>query len=92
MRLFTVGESTCPVPRRWLYRSPAEPIGDHFREAAHVAAAYQALACADIIYDHTELGPRNTHHDRAPREFHILGPKRDQRPSFLTRLVGRVGA
>jgi glycosyltransferase involved in cell wall biosynthesis len=57
VRLFTVGESTCPVPRWWLYRSPAEPIVDHFREAAHVLAAYQALADTDIIHDHTELGP-----------------------------------
>jgi glycosyltransferase involved in cell wall biosynthesis len=57
VRLFTVGESTCPVPRRWLYRSPAEPLGDPFREAAHVLAAYQALVGADIIHDHTELGP-----------------------------------
>jgi glycosyltransferase involved in cell wall biosynthesis len=57
VRLFTVGESTCPVPRRWLYRSPAEPMGDRFREAAHVLAAYQALAGADIIHDHTGLGP-----------------------------------
>jgi len=57
VRLFTVGESACPVPRQWLYRSPVEPIGDHFREAAHVVAAYQALADADIIHDHTELGP-----------------------------------
>jgi glycosyltransferase involved in cell wall biosynthesis len=58
VRLFTVGESTCPVPRQWLYRLPAEPMGDHFREAAHVVAAYQALAGTDIIHDHTELGPR----------------------------------
>src|SRR6516165_7202188 len=57
VRLFTVGESTCPVPRQWLYRSPAEPMGDRFREAAHVRAAYEALAGADIIHDHTELGP-----------------------------------
>jgi glycosyltransferase involved in cell wall biosynthesis len=57
VRLFTVGESTCPVPRRWLYGSPAEPMGDRFREAAHVLAAYQALADTDIIHDHTELGP-----------------------------------
>jgi glycosyltransferase involved in cell wall biosynthesis len=58
VRLFTVGESTCPVPHQWLYRSPTEPIGDHFREAAHVLAAYQALADTEIIHDHTELGPR----------------------------------
>jgi len=57
VRLFTVGQSTCPVPRQWLYRSPAEPMGDRFREAAHVLAAYQALAGTDIIHDHTELGP-----------------------------------
>ena len=56
--LFTVGESTCPVPRQWLFRSPAEPRGDRFQEAAHVLAAYQALAGqADIIHDHTDLAP-----------------------------------
>jgi glycosyltransferase involved in cell wall biosynthesis len=57
VRLFTVGESTCPVPRQWLYWSPAEPMGDRFRETAHVLDAYQALAGVDIIHDHTELGP-----------------------------------
>jgi glycosyltransferase involved in cell wall biosynthesis len=57
VRLFTVGESTCPVPRQWLYRAPAEPMGDPFQEAAHVLAAYEALADADIIHDHTVLGP-----------------------------------
>ena len=57
VRLFTVGESTCPVPRQWLYRSPAEPMGDPFQEAAHVLAAYHALADTDIIHDHTDLGP-----------------------------------
>ena len=55
--LFTVGESSCPVPRRWLFRSPAKPMGDHFRESANVLAAYEALADADIIHDHTDLGP-----------------------------------
>jgi glycosyltransferase involved in cell wall biosynthesis len=57
VRLFTVGESACPVPRQWLYRVPAEPMGDPFREAAHVLAAYEALAGTDIIHDHTVLGP-----------------------------------
>jgi glycosyltransferase involved in cell wall biosynthesis len=55
--LFTVGESSCPVPRRWLFRFPAEPMGNHFRESAHVLAAYEALADADLIHDHTDLGP-----------------------------------
>ena len=57
VRLFTVGESACPVSRQWLYRSPAEPMGDYFRESAHVLAAYKALAGADIIHDHTVVGP-----------------------------------
>ena len=58
VRLFTVGESTCPVPRQWLYRSPAERMGASAPEAAHVLAAYQALAGdVDIIHDHTDLGP-----------------------------------
>jgi len=58
VRLFTVGESTCPVPRQWLFSSPVEPIGAPAAEAAHALAAYEALADADIIHDHTDLGPR----------------------------------
>src|SRR4051812_47746374 len=36
--LFTVGASTCPVERRWLFEEPAEPIGAGEPEAAHVLA------------------------------------------------------
>ena len=57
VRLFTVGASTCAVPRQWLFRSPPEPIGAAPAETAHVLAAYEALADTDIIHDHTELGP-----------------------------------
>jgi glycosyltransferase involved in cell wall biosynthesis len=57
VRLFTVGESTCPVPRDWLYRTAVEPMGTSVEEAAHVLAAYAALADVDIIHDHTVLGP-----------------------------------
>jgi glycosyltransferase involved in cell wall biosynthesis len=58
VRLFTVGESTCPVPRQWLFRSPVEPMGAPAAEAAHGLAAYEALADADVIHDHTVIGPR----------------------------------
>ena len=58
VRLFTVGESTCPVPRQWLFRSPVEPMGACAQEAAHVLAAYEALADVDIIHDHTVMGPQ----------------------------------
>lgn len=78
VRLFTVGESTCPVPRQWLYRQPVEPIGDRFREAAHVLAAYQALADADIIHDHTELGPL------------LAGRRGISRPPVVTTVHGPV--
>jgi len=57
VRLFTVGDSTCPVARQWLYPAGVEPIGADLPEAAHVLAAYEALADADIIHDHTALGP-----------------------------------
>jgi glycosyltransferase involved in cell wall biosynthesis len=76
--LFTVGESTCPVPRQWLYRSPAEPMGDLFQEAAHVLAAYEALAGADIIHDHTELGPL------------LAGRRGTSRPPVVTTVHGPV--
>ena len=55
--LFTVGESTCPVPRQYLYQSAAEPMGAGVKEAAHVLAAYEALSGVDVIHDHTLLGP-----------------------------------
>jgi len=54
VRLFTVGESTCPVPRQWLFASSAEPMGDRFKEAAHVLAAYQELAGEVDIIHHTD--------------------------------------
>jgi glycosyltransferase involved in cell wall biosynthesis len=55
--LFTVGESTCPVSRDWLYQAAVEPMGTSVEEAAHVLAAYEALADVDLIHDHTVLGP-----------------------------------
>src|SRR3984957_8851184 len=57
VRLFTVGESTCPVPTEYLYREPRAPIGVSLVESAHVVAAYEALADVDLIHDHTLLGP-----------------------------------
>jgi glycosyltransferase involved in cell wall biosynthesis len=56
--LYTVGTSTCPVERRWLFDEPAAPIGAGEPEAAHVLAAYSALTRdVDVIHDHTALGP-----------------------------------
>ncbi|MGH3301396.1 MAG: glycosyltransferase family 4 protein [Streptosporangiaceae bacterium] len=57
VRLFTVGESECPVPIDFLYPHPMAPIGSVIQETAHVVAAYKSLADMDIIHDHTFLGP-----------------------------------
>jgi len=78
--LFTVGESACPVPRQWLFASPAEPMGDRSKEAAHVLAAYEALAGeVDIIHDHTGLGL-------------VLAGRRGRASRGASRPAGRLAA
>lgn len=57
VRLFTVGTSTCPVPREYLHEEPVTPMNSTLPELAHVTAAYEALADVDLIHDHTVLGP-----------------------------------
>ena len=57
VRLFTVGDSTCPVPRRWWFAHGATPIGLGEAEVTQVTAAYAALSDVDIIHDHTLVGP-----------------------------------
>jgi glycosyltransferase involved in cell wall biosynthesis len=71
IRLFTVGASTCPVTRRHLFPSPVEPMGDVVHEAAHVLAAYDALADVEIIHDHTVIGP-------------LIGARRSGGPPVVT--------
>jgi len=56
--LFTTGDSTCPVPRRWvLPEAEGMRIGMAVPELRHVIAAYDALDGCDIIHDHTLAGP-----------------------------------
>lgn len=55
--LFTVGDSTCPVEREYLYPEAVAPMGTSVEEAAHVFAAYDTLSDVDLIHDHTVLGP-----------------------------------
>ncbi|MDT0263712.1 glycosyltransferase [Jatrophihabitans lederbergiae] len=58
--LFTTGDSSCPVDRRWT-RPDAVPdlIGEVGVELAHVIGAYAAVRDwgADIVHDHTLSGP-----------------------------------
>ena len=57
VRLFTVGESTCPVDRASFFDRAVQPTGTTVAEAAHVLAAYEELADCDVIHDHTIVGP-----------------------------------
>jgi glycosyltransferase involved in cell wall biosynthesis len=51
--LYTVGTSTCPVEKRWLFDQPVGPIGTGEPEAAYTSLARDV----DVIHDHTALGP-----------------------------------
>lgn len=55
--LFTTGDSTCPVPRRWLYPMALTTMAPTTAELEHVARAYAELEGVDIIHDHTMAGP-----------------------------------
>lgn len=55
--LFTLGESTCPVPRAWVYHHPALPMGSTVAEMYQVTRAYRVLADCDVVHDHTDAGP-----------------------------------
>jgi len=56
--LWTVGESTCPVPRRSvLERAEGARIGMAVPELRHVIHAYESLSDFDVIHDHTVFGP-----------------------------------
>ena len=57
VRLFSVGGSTCPVPRGWYYPTAVDEMGTTLPEATHVLAAYDDLRTVDVIHDHTFLGP-----------------------------------
>lgn len=60
VELFSVGESTCPVPTSFvLDLAEGMRIGACVPELRHVSAAYDAMAAAgvEIIHDHTMAGP-----------------------------------
>jgi len=56
--LFATGDSTCPVPTKWLLeRSEGARIGFSVPELRHVLAAYEAVGDCDLIHDHSMIGP-----------------------------------
>jgi glycosyltransferase involved in cell wall biosynthesis len=56
--LFTTGDSTCPVPTRWVLEH-SEPcrIGETATELRHVVHAYDTLRDVDVVHDSTVIGP-----------------------------------
>lgn len=56
--LFTTGDSTCPVPRRSiLQRAAGVGMGGSATELRHVIHAYEVARDADVVHDHTLVGP-----------------------------------
>ena len=56
--LFTTGDSTCPVERRWVFeRADSLRMGVSVPEIRHVFHAYDAVAGCDVVHDHTVIGP-----------------------------------
>ena len=55
--LFTTGDSTCPVERRWRYPCALGIVADLSAELAHVEQGYRELGDVDLIHDHTLTGP-----------------------------------
>ncbi len=57
VELFTTGDSTCAVPRSWLYPNALGTNADPTAEFAHVKRAYEVLSHVDLVHDHTLTGP-----------------------------------
>ena len=89
--LFTTGDSTCPVPRRWaLNAAEGDRMGQAAPEARHVLAAYADLAAADVdlVHDHTIVGPlyaESMPHLRVVGTAH--GPFNDDLRAFYTHVA-----
>jgi glycosyltransferase involved in cell wall biosynthesis len=63
--LWTTGDSTCPVPKGWvLGRAETDRMGFDVIELRHLIRGYEALIGwgADIVHDHTLIGPVYAHH------------------------------
>lgn len=63
--LFATGDSTCPVPRSWVFdRAIGVPSARPPAELRQVIAAYEAAADYDIVHDHSLVG--SLYADRFP--------------------------
>lgn len=79
--LFTTGDSTCPVERRWVFgRSIGTAAATPAAELRQVIAAYDCIGSwgADIVHDHTLTGPLYGERFEVPVVTTIHGPLRGE--------------
>jgi glycosyltransferase involved in cell wall biosynthesis len=90
--LYTVGESTCPVPKRWvLEEAEGTRIGMAVPELRHVVHAYEAVQDVDIVHDHTVFGPLySERYPHLPVVTTIHGPFNDELTDLYRMVADRV--
>jgi glycosyltransferase involved in cell wall biosynthesis len=90
--LFTTGDSTCPVPKRWLLdEAEGVRIGFSVPEVRHVLAAYVSLRDVDLIHDHSVLGPiLSDHYTELPVVTTIHGELNGELRDIYERVATKV--
>ncbi|MCL4448489.1 MAG: glycosyltransferase family 4 protein [Actinobacteria bacterium] len=92
--LFTTGDSTSPVHRRWLLpEAEGMRLGIAVPEIRHVMAAYEDayIRSCDVIHDHTVLGPvyaMGLHNLKVVTTIH--GPFNEELTEVYQRVTKRV--
>jgi glycosyltransferase involved in cell wall biosynthesis len=90
--LFATGDSTCPVPKRWLLdEAEGVRIGFSVPEVRHVLAAYESLRDVDLVHDHSLLGPIiSDHYTELPVVTTIHGELNDELRDIYERVAPTV--
>ena len=90
--LFATGDSTCPVPKRWLHEeAEGVRIGFSVPEVRHVLAAYESLRDVDLIHDHSVLGPiLSDHYTELPVVTTIHGELNGELRDIYERIAPKV--
>ena len=90
--LYTVGESTCPGPKKWvLDKAEGTRIGMAVPELRHVVHAYEAVQDCDVVHDHTVFGPMYAERfPHLPVVTTIHGPFNDELTDLYRIIADRV--
>ena len=90
--LFATGDSTCPVPRKWvLPEAEGQRIGMAVPEIRHVLHAYESVRGYDVVHDHTLMGPFYAErYPDLPVATTIHGPFNDELTDIYRSIADRV--